>query len=127
MGYSKRWCKTLRGHLVVGYRDGFYERWALQDAFSSKSGEGILGKRRHEHSADAGEHGVCSDKGGHSVCLEHRSMQGSYRRQSWEDTRQRSSALIWEAVGNHCGKAGMVRPLGWEEGGSQGRVGYKKN
>lgn len=47
---SKRWHRGKRGYLVVRYQDGFYgkadERWALQDVFSSKSGERILGKRK---------------------------------------------------------------------------------
>lgn len=42
------------------------------------------------------------------------------------NTGQRSLAWIWEAVGNHCSKGGVVRPLSWEEGGSPGRVGYKE-
>lgn len=51
--YNKRWYNGKRGHLVVGCRDGFYGkadgRWALQEAFSSKSGEGILDKRKSTH------------------------------------------------------------------------------
>lgn len=47
---GKSGCKGKRGHLVVGYQNGFYgktdERGALQNVFNSKSGEGSLGQRK---------------------------------------------------------------------------------
>lgn len=114
--YSKRWYKGKRGYLVVGYQVGFYGkadgRW---DVFSSKSGEGILDKRKSvsiaqtlgsmEHVQIRVSHsfgwsmGTCREVIGDKA--------GNRLGHSVEDPEYLSLNL--RGSWNHCSKGGMAR------------------